>query len=159
MSAKAPQRAYTPAARTTTTRTTSSPTVGSILVFLHSSDSRGSAMLFPGSQIRGRRDRKRAHSRGHCWAAKIAFDIAQVGRLTRKEVTDVHALSAWSLLVGGATAAMVPLAVPEARAAWGHLAHGRTGSVLGRFADQRGERDQRHTGRSGEISAHKSWVE
>lgn len=66
----------------------------------------------------GGRDRARTHP----WlplalAAKVAFDIAQAGRLTIDEVTEQRALSAWSLLATGATMATGPLVIPEARAA------------------------------------------
>ncbi len=56
-------------------------------------------------------------------AAKVAFDLAQAGRLTLNEVTKQHALSAWSLLTTGATLTTAALVVPEARAAAQQLIH------------------------------------
>jgi len=50
-------------------------------------------------------------------AAKVAFDLAQAGRLTLNEVTEQRALSAWSMITTGATLATAALVVPEARAA------------------------------------------
>lgn len=56
-------------------------------------------------------------------AGKVLFDLAQAGRLTRNEITEQHALSAWSLLATGATCATAVLVVPEARAALQRLRH------------------------------------
>ncbi len=58
-------------------------------------------------------------------AAKVAFDLAQASRLTLNEVTEQHALSAWSMITTGATLATAALVVPEARAAARGLIHGR----------------------------------
>jgi hypothetical protein len=66
----------------------------------------------------GGKDRARTQS----WlplamAVKIAFDIAQAGRLLRREVLHQRVLSLWSLIAVGATVATGPRAVPEVRAA------------------------------------------
>ena len=50
-------------------------------------------------------------------AAKVVVDLVQAGRLTWIEVTKQHAVSLWSLLIVGATAATGPLVIPEAREA------------------------------------------
>ena len=50
-------------------------------------------------------------------AAKVCFDLTQAAVLTRNELTEQHALSAWSLITTGATCAMVPFVLPEAYAA------------------------------------------
>jgi len=56
-------------------------------------------------------------------AGKVLFDLAQAGRLTLNEVTEQHALSAWSLVTTGATCVMAVLTVPETRAALRRLLH------------------------------------
>ena len=56
-------------------------------------------------------------------AAKVAFDLIQGARLTREELTEQRALSAWSLLVTGASGATALLILPEARAALYALTH------------------------------------
>ncbi len=50
-------------------------------------------------------------------AAKVAFDTIQAGKLTVDQWTEHRAFCVWCLLAAGATFAMVPLVVPEARAA------------------------------------------
>lgn len=50
-------------------------------------------------------------------AGKVLFDLAQAGRLTWNELTEQHALSAWSLLTAGATCVTAVLVVPETRTA------------------------------------------
>jgi hypothetical protein len=52
---------------------------------------------------------------------KLAFDIAQAGRLLTREVTQQRALSCWSLIIVGATMAAGPRAIPEVRAAARYL--------------------------------------
>ncbi len=54
-------------------------------------------------------------------AAKVAFDIAQAGRLTVDQATKYHAFCSWCLLAAVSTFATVPLVIPEARAALRHL--------------------------------------
>ncbi len=55
-------------------------------------------------------------------AGKVAIDVAQAGRLTIDQWTKHRAFCAWCLLAAGATFAMAPLVVPEARAALRHMA-------------------------------------
>lgn len=48
---------------------------------------------------------------------KVAFDAAQAAKLTWDQWAKHRAFCSWCLLAAGATFAMVPLALPEARAA------------------------------------------
>lgn len=50
-------------------------------------------------------------------AAKVAFDVAQAGKLTVDQWTKHRAFCFWCLVAAGATFAMAPLVVPEAREA------------------------------------------
>lgn len=50
-------------------------------------------------------------------AAKVAFDAVQAGKLSVDQWTKHRAFCVWCLLAAGATFAMVPQVVPEARAA------------------------------------------
>lgn len=54
-------------------------------------------------------------------AAKVAVDALQAGRLTLDQWARHRAFCSWCLLASAATAASVPLVVPEARAAIRHL--------------------------------------
>lgn len=60
-------------------------------------------------------------ARRHRWlplalAAKVGLDVAQAGKLTVDQWTKHRAFCFWCLTAAAATFAMVPLAVPEARA-------------------------------------------
>ncbi len=50
-------------------------------------------------------------------AGKVVFDAAQASKLTVDQAVKYKAFCVWCLLAAGATLAMVPLVVPEARAA------------------------------------------
>lgn len=50
-------------------------------------------------------------------AAKVAFDAANAAKLTLDQWTKYRAFCLWCLISAGATFAMVPLAIREARAA------------------------------------------
>jgi hypothetical protein len=52
---------------------------------------------------------------------KLLADAAFAGKLTLDEFTKLRAFSLWSLLAAGATFAALPLAIPEIKAALGHL--------------------------------------
>jgi hypothetical protein len=54
-------------------------------------------------------------------AGKVAFDVLQAAKLTRDQWAKHRAFCSWCLLAAGATLAMAPLVVPEARAALGAL--------------------------------------
>lgn len=54
-------------------------------------------------------------------AAKVAFDAAQAARLTVDQAVKHKAFCFWCLLAAAATFASVPLAIPEALAAWRRL--------------------------------------
>ena len=54
-------------------------------------------------------------------AGKVALDALQAGKLTWDQWSRHRAFCSWCLLAAGATFAMVPLVLPEARAALGHL--------------------------------------
>jgi uncharacterized membrane protein len=69
-------------------------------------------------------------------AMKVTVDVATASALTGTALTQQHALSAWSLLVTGATGAMALLVVPEARAAL---------ASLYRAGDGRSERKEART--------------
>jgi uncharacterized membrane protein len=53
--------------------------------------------------------------------AKVVLDALEAARLTRDQWTKHRAFCAWCLAAAAATFATVPLAVPEARAAWATL--------------------------------------
>ncbi|HKO16651.1 MAG TPA: vitamin K epoxide reductase family protein [Gemmatimonadaceae bacterium] len=55
-------------------------------------------------------------------AGKVAIDVVQAGRLTIDQFTKHRAFCSWCLLAAGATFAMAPLVVPEARAALRNMA-------------------------------------
>lgn len=48
---------------------------------------------------------------------KVLADAVFAGKLTLQECTKIRAFSVWSLLTAGATFAVLPLAIPEAKAA------------------------------------------
>ena len=50
-------------------------------------------------------------------AAKVAFDVAQAGKLTLEQWTEHRAFCLWCLAAAGASFATAPLVLPEARAA------------------------------------------
>lgn len=50
-------------------------------------------------------------------AAKVAFDVAQAGKLTLEQWTKHRTFCLWCLAAAGASFATAPLVVPEARAA------------------------------------------
>lgn len=54
-------------------------------------------------------------------AGKVAFDALNAARLTVEQPTKLRAYCFWCLIAAAATFASVPLAVPEARAAWESL--------------------------------------
>jgi hypothetical protein len=54
-------------------------------------------------------------------AAKVAFDASQAVRLFRDQKTKYHAFCPWCLLAAGASAATVPLVLPETLAALRHI--------------------------------------
>lgn len=54
-------------------------------------------------------------------AAKTLFDAAQAGKLTVDQWTKHKAFCSYCLVAAGATFAALPLAIPEARAAWQYL--------------------------------------
>lgn len=58
-------------------------------------------------------------------AVKVAFDAAQAGKLTRDQWVKHRAFCSWCLLAAGATFAMVPLVIPEAKEALQRLYEGR----------------------------------
>ncbi len=49
--------------------------------------------------------------------AKVAFDVAQAGKLTLEQWTRHRAFCLWCLVAAGASFATAPLIIPEARAA------------------------------------------
>lgn len=54
-------------------------------------------------------------------AAKILADVGTAGYLTLEQATKHRKFCAWCVTASVAAAAMVPFALPEARAAWRHL--------------------------------------
>jgi uncharacterized membrane protein len=50
-------------------------------------------------------------------AAKVAFDVAQAGKLTLEQWREHRAFCLWCLVAAGASFATAPLVLPEARAA------------------------------------------
>ncbi len=53
--------------------------------------------------------------------AKVVLDVGQAARLTRDQWTKHRAFCIWCLAAAGATFAMLPLAIPEARRALRHV--------------------------------------
>ncbi len=69
-------------------------------------------------------------ARSHPWlplalAGKVALDASQAAKLSWDQWARHRAFCSWCLLAAGATFAMVPLVIPEAREALNHLENGR----------------------------------